>query len=339
MNEYTNIKSKINLYSNLTKKRVDFEFLDCREMGKFENIFKNFLPDHVIHFAEQASAPYSMMSYENAKRTLDNNIQSTFNLIWNVIKYKPECHIIKLGTMGEYGTPNIDIEEGWIDISHKGRNHKFLYPRQGASLYHTSKILDTDLLWFYVRLAKLKVTDLMQGPVYGTETDQSALHENLQPHFHYDDIFGTVLNRFIVQAVMEIPLSIYGKGGQTRGYINIRDAIKCIKIAIDKPASSGELNIVNQFTELFTVRELAELVKVAASKINLNLKINNIPNPRVELEDHYYNVVHKSLKEKGLKPIKLSEEMIIQFIEHIMKYKSKIDVEKILPRVQWNSSN
>ena len=187
--------------------------------------FERFVPDTVIHYAEQPSAPYSMMGYDEARATLSNNLTATLNVIWAVLRHAPGCHIIKLGTMGEYGTPNIDIEEGWIDIEHKGRREKFLFPRQAGSLYHTTKILDTDLLWFYVRIYGLCVTDLMQGPVYGLSTAETDLHPQLMPNFHYDDVFGTVINRFLVQAVAGIPLTVYGQGGQVRGYLNF--AIRC----------------------------------------------------------------------------------------------------------------
>ena len=199
-----------------------------------------------------------MMGFEEARNTLTNNLNATLNLIWAVLKHAPDCHIIKLGTMGEYGTPNIDIEEGWIDIEHKGRKEKFLYPRQGGSLYHTTKIMDTDMLWFYVRIYGLAVTDLMQGPVYGLSTDEADLHPMLVPNFHYDDIFGTVVNRFLVQAVAGIPLTVYGKGGQTRGYLNLRDTLQCIALAAAHPPKKGELRILNQFTETFSINELAD---------------------------------------------------------------------------------
>ena len=212
------------------------------------------------------SAPYSMMGYDEARVTLSNNLNATFNAIWAVMRHAPDCHIIKLGTMGEYGTPNIDIEEGWIDIEHKGRRGKFLYPRQGGSLYHTTKIMDTDMLWFYVRIYGLAVTDLMQGPVYGLSTDEADLHPMLVPNFHYDDIFGTVVNRFLVQAVAGIPLTVYGKGGQTRGYLNLRDTLQCIALAAAHPAKKGELRILNQFTETFSINQLAERVQRVATR-------------------------------------------------------------------------
>ena len=196
-------------------------------------------PDAIIHYAEQPSAPYSMRGFDEANLTLRNNLGVTFNCLWAVLQHAPECHIIKLGTMGEYGTPNIDIEEGWIDIEHKGRSGRFLFPRAAGSLYHTTKVLDTDLIWFYVRTHKLRVTDLMQGPVYGLSTPESDLSEDLLPNFHYDDIFGTVVNRFLVQAAAGIPLTVYGAGGQVRGYLNLKDTLQCVQLAADNPGQPG----------------------------------------------------------------------------------------------------
>src|SRR5580658_558531 len=249
------------LFEQLTGQTIAVEIGDCCDFAFLSRLVEKFAPDVLVHYAEQPSAPYSMMGYDQAHATLSNNLNATFNTIWAVMRHAPDCHIIKLGTMGEYGTPNIDIEEGWIDIQHKGRSDRFLFPRQAGSLYHTTKVLDTDLLWFYVRTYGLRVTDLMQGPVYGLSTDESELDERLLPNFHYDDIFGTVINRFLVQAVAAIPLTVYGKGGQTRGYLNIRDTLQCIRLAAAKPAAKGELRIFNQFTETFSVLDIAERIK------------------------------------------------------------------------------
>ena len=309
---------------------------DLCDRSVLDNIFIEFKPDVIIHYAEQPSAPYSMKNYETARLTFDNNLQATFNVIWAVLEHAPKCHIIKLGTMGEYGTPNIDIEEGRIDIKHKGRTGKFLYPRAAGSLYHTTKVLDTDLLWFYVRTYGLKVTDLMQGPVYGFSTPETNISDKLLPHFHYDDIFGTVVNRFLVQAVADVPLTVYGQGGQTRGYLHILDTLQCVELAMNNPANEGELRILNQFTETFSVNELAEKIQKVGNSLNLNVNIKAIKNPRKELEEHYYKPVHSGLTELGLKPNYMTDEVIIGMLNKILKYKNKIDVSKILPRVKWS---
>ncbi len=219
--------------------------------------------------------------------TLQNNLEVTANVIFAVREFCPQAHIVKIGTMGEYGTPDIDIEEGWIDIKHKGREHRFLYPRQAGSLYHTTKVMDTDLLWFYVRMWGIRVTDLMQGPVYGLITDENEQDKRLFPFFNYDELFGTVLNRFVVQAVADYPLTVYGKGEQTRGYLNIKDTLNCVRLSLENPAKQGELRIFNQFTETFSVNELAERVQRVGKGLGLQVEIKPVENPRKEAEDHY----------------------------------------------------
>jgi len=293
------------------------------------------IADTVIHFAEQPSAPYSMMNFTTSNLTLINNITVTNNLIYAVKDYAPKTHIIKLGTMGEYGTPNIDIEEGWLDITHKGRKDKFLYPRQASSIYHTSKIMDTDLLWFGVRTWDLKVTDLMQGPVYGIDTDESIVDERLRTFFNYDEIFGTILNRFIVQAVVGYPLTVYGSGGQTRGYLNIKDTLQCIFAATKKPAKQGELRIFNQIVETFSVIELAELTKEAGRLIGYDVEIKNIDNPRKEKENHYYNPTYQGLFNLGVKPNLLTDKIIGKIFKVALKYKKNIREEIIFRGVKW----
>ena len=330
------LEQRAAVFNSIFKKEINVRFGDLREMNFMSSVVKEVKPNAIIHYAEQPSAPYSMRGFDEAHLTFQNNLSVTFNCIWSIIQFVPDCHLIKLGTMGEYGTPNIDIEEGWIDITHKGRSQKFLYPRAASSLYHTTKVLDTDLIWFYVRLYNLKVTDLMQGPVYGIFTSESTHHQDLLPNFHYDDIFGTVINRFVVQAAAELPLSVYGKGGQTRGYLNIRDTLKCIDLATKNPPEGGTLNIFNQVTETFTVNELATRIVGAAKTLGLNTAINHIPNPRVEAEEHYYNPAYTGLLELGLKPDLLSEDVIISLIKFIQSNREKIDTSKILPRVTWS---
>jgi len=329
------LEQRVKIWNELSSNTIRTFIGDLNEWDFVHNIFSNFLPDVVIHFAEQPSAPYSMLDRKSASLTLRNNILVTANLIFAVNEFNPDAHIIKLGTMGEYGTPNIDIEEGWIDIHHKGRSDKFLFPRQASSLYHTTKIMDTDLLWFYVRNWNLKVTDLMQGPVYGLFTHETLIDDRLLPFFSYDEIFGTVINRFIIQAVVGHPLTVYGKGGQTRGYINIHDAIKCIELTIKTPAESGSLRIYNQFTEKFTVNTLANMIRDAAVEFGLDVNINNITNPRSEQEDHYYNPVHTGLSELGLQPTTFDSSVIQSLIAKVLHHKSDINIEAILKNITW----
>lgn len=293
------------------------------------------IPETVLHYAEQPSAPYSLMNYKTANYTLNNNLMVTNNLLFAVRDLAPNVHIVKLGTMGEYGTPNIDIEEGWIDIEHKGRKDKFLYPRQAGSLYHTTKIMDTDLMWFGVRMWDLKVTDLMQGPVYGVETEESKIDARLQTIFNYDEVFGTIVNRFITQAVVGYPLTVYGKGGQTRGYLNIKDTLQCVHAAEKNPAKNGELNIFNQIMETFSANQLAKMTKEVGDSLGYNVEIKQIDNPRKEQEEHYYNPSYHGLIEMGVKPHYLTAEVMEGMFNVVSKYKDNIRKETIFRGVKW----
>jgi UDP-sulfoquinovose synthase len=293
------------------------------------------IPETIIHYAEQPSAPYSIFNYKFADITLINNLRVTNNLLWAVRDYSPETHIIKLGTMGVYGTPSIDIEEGWIDINHKGKTDKFLFPRQANSLYHTTKIMDTDLEWFGVRMWNLRITDLMQGPVYGIETEESKVDKRLRTLFNYDEIFGTIINRFIVQSVTGYPLTVYGKGGQTRGYLNIKDTLQCVAVAEKNPAQKGELRIFNQIMETFSVNELANLTQKIGNEFGYDVKIDHIDNPRKEAEDHYYNPAYQSLQDMGVKPHYLDENSMRQMFKIVQEYKKNIRKDVIFKGVKW----
>lgn len=323
------------VWEDLSDKKICVHIGDIADYPFIKTIFDNYRPDAIVHYAEQPSAPYSMMDRDKAAFTVKNNLISTLNIVYAVKETAPDCHIIKLGTMGEYGTPDIDIEEGWIDIEHGGRRDKFLFPRQAGSLYHTTKIQDTDMLWFYVRTWGLRVTDLMQGPVYGISTNEADLDHRLMPHFNYDDIFGTVLNRFIVQAVVGHPLTIYGKGGQTRGYLNIRDTMQCVYLAAIKPAKQGELRILNQITETFSVNQLAEKVQRVGKSLGYEVKIKHYENPRVEKEEHYYNPKYTGILEIGLEPHYMTDEVIDDMFKVVEKHKDNINPGVIFRGVKW----
>lgn len=329
------LPDRIHCFHGVSGHHIRVVIGDCGDHELMLSVMRDFVPDALIHYAEQPSAPYSMADYGSARLTFDNNLGATFTVIWAVLQAAPKCHIIKLGTMGEYGTPDIDIEEGWINIQHKGRSDTFLYPRQAGSLYHTTKVMDTDLLWFYVRTHGLQVTDLMQGPVYGLRTKETDMDPRLATIFNYDDIFGTVVNRFVAQAVAGIPLTVYGKGGQTRGYLNVKDTLQCVELALKSPPGEGKLRVLNQFTEQFTVNDLAEKVRIASNRLGLNVKIQPIDNPRKEAEEHYYNAAHSGLLELGLKPHYLTDEVMADMLETVLRHKDAIDPAKVLPRVRW----
>ena len=332
--EVSNLFERSRLWESISGKRVEVMIGDLMDWSFVAEVFEKTNPDGIVHYAEQPSAPYSMLNRRAATMTLQNNLMVTANIIFAVREFCPKSQIVKVGTMGEYGTPNIDIEEGWLKVEHNGRNEKFLYPRQAGSLYHTTKIMDTDLLWFYVRMWNLAVTDLMQGPVYGLFTDE-AEDERLLPFFNYDELFGTVLNRFVVQAVAGYPLTVYGKGGQTRGYLNIKDTLNCVRLSLEKPAACGELRIFNQFTETFSVNELAEKVKIVGDGLGLKVEIKSVENPRKEAENHYYNPKHTGLLDLGLEPSYLTDEVLARMLEYVSRYKGKIKTHQIYRKVKW----
>ncbi len=293
------------------------------------------IPKTIIHYAEQPSAPYSQIDFERADFTIANNLRVTNNLVWAVRDFARDCHIIKLGTMGEYGTPNIDIEEGWLDIEHNGRKGRFLFPRQASSLYHTTKIMDTDLLWYAVRLWDLRVTDLMQGPVYGIETDESLVDARLNTIFNYDEIFGTIVNRFVTQAVAGYPLTVYGAGGQTRGYLNIRDTLQCVHKSEQTPAGAGELRIFNQIMETFSVNQLAEMTQRVGADRGHDVRIEPLENPRKEAEEHYYNPTYQGLIDIGVEPHYLTDEVMAGMFKIVESHRDNIRKEVIFRGVKW----
>jgi len=293
------------------------------------------IPDTVMHYAEQPSAPYSLINYKYANITISNNLLVTNNLMFALRDYNRDAHVVHIGTMGEYGTPNIDIEEGWLEIEHKGRKDRFLFPRQASSLYHTTKIMDTDLMWFAVRMWNLKITDLMQGPVYGIETGESEVDDRLKTIFNYDEIFGTVVNRFITQAIVGYPLTVYGQGGQTRGYLNIKDTLQCVEKSVETPARPGELRIFNQIMETFSVMELAELTRKVGRKLGYEVQIKSIENPRKEAEEHYYNPAYHGLLDIGVIPHYLTEEVMQGMFRVVEEYKDNIRNDVIFKGIKW----
>ncbi len=305
----------------------DFPFLDA--------VIAETLPEAIVHYGEQPSAPYSMKSREAAVETQYTNVIGNLNLLFAIRDRVPDCHLVKLGTMGEYGTPNIDIEEGFIEIEHKGRKDTLPFPKLPGSLYHLSKVHDSHNIHFACRIWGLRATDLNQGVVYGVETDESAGDERLVTRFDYDEYFGTVLNRFCVQAVIGHPLTVYGEGGQTRGFLNIRDTLQCVELAVANPADLGEFRVFNQFTEQFSVAELAELVRHAAGEVGREVEVRNYPNPRIEAESHYYNAANTKLRDLGLEPHLLGEELVRSLIGIIEAHKDRVIERAILPRTQW----
>jgi len=330
------LHDRVTAWEDVTGKKIQLFVGDLRNYGIVEKTLQSFQPEAIVHYGEQPSAPYSMIDHNRAVFTQVNNVTSTLNLIWAMRRVAPACHLVKLGTMGEYGTPNIDIEEGFIEIEHKGRRDVLPFPCQPGSFYHLSKVHDSHNIRFAVKIWKLAATDLHQGVVYGIETDETQLDERLATSFHYDEVFGTALNRFCVQAIAGIPLTVYGKGGQNRGFLNIRDTLRCVELAILNPAKPGEYRVFNQFTETFSVKELAEVVVAQANKLGIHATIEHAENPRVEMEEHHYNPAHSRLLELGLEPRLLSEVLIDSMLRRIEQYSHRIKTSIIQPHVLWD---
>jgi len=332
------LAERLRVWQELTGSAIDLFTGDVTDYEFLSGVFETFQPDAVIHFAEQRAAPYSMIDRKHAVFTQVNNVVGTLNVLFAIREYQPDCHLIKLGTMGEYGTPNIDIEEGYLRVEHNGRSDVLPFPKQPGSFYHLSKVHDSHNMMFACKIWGIRATDLNQGVVYGTVTDETGLDEALINRFDYDDVFGTVLNRFCVQAASGHPLTVYGKGGQTRGFLDIRDTVRCIELACLNPAAPGECRVFNQFTEQFSVLELANMVKAAAAKMGVTVEVAHMPTPRVEAEEHYYNAKHSKLIDLGLHPHYLSDSLLDSLMNVALRYQDRIDISQFLPQIQWRNA-
>jgi UDP-sulfoquinovose synthase len=329
------LSDRLRAWTRLTGKSIELFVGDVTDYDFLLSTAKQFEPEAIIHFAEQRSAPYSMIDRTHAVFTQMNNVVGTLNVLFAIREVQRDCHLIKLGTMGEYGTPNIDIEEGYIRIEHNGRSDLLPFPKQPGSFYHLSKVHDSHNMMFACNVWGIRATDLNQGVVYGTMTDEIGLDEALINRLDYDEVFGTVLNRFCVQAAIGQPLTVYGKGGQTRGFLDIRDTVRCIELACLNPAAKGECRVYNQFTEQFSVLDLAKHVQEAGKDLGMKVEIDHIPDPRVEAEHHYYNAKHSKLLDLGLQPHFLSESLLDSLMNIALKYRDRVDPTIMLPQVNW----
>jgi UDP-sulfoquinovose synthase len=331
------LAERLRAWQRCTGSEIQSFIGDIRDYEFLARVMEEFAPEAVVHFAEQRSAPYSMIDRQHAVLSQMNNVVGTLNVLFAIKEFQPDCHLVKLGTMGEYGTPNIDIEEGYIRIQHNGREDVLPFPKQPGSFYHLSKVHDSHNIHFCCKIWGIRATDLNQGVVYGTVTDETALDEALINRFDYDEIFGTALNRFCVQAAIGHPITVYGKGGQTRGFLDIRDTVRCIELACLNPAARGEFRVFNQFTEQFSVLELAQMVQIAGQRLGLNVRIEHLPDPRVEAEEHYYNAKHTKLTQLGLKPHLLSESLLDSLVNIAEQYRDRVDLSLFMPRVNWRN--
>jgi UDP-sulfoquinovose synthase len=329
------LQERVAAWRELTGNSIETAIGDLTDHNFISSVVRDFKPDAIVHYGEQRSAPFSMIDRHHSVLTQVNNLVGTLNVVYAIRDHVPQCHLVKLGTMGEYGTPNIDIEEGFIEITHNGRTDTLPFPKQPGSFYHLSKVHDSHNIHFACKIWEIRATDLNQGVVYGIETDETLLDERLATRFDYDGIWGTVLNRFCIEAAIGHPLTVHGKGGQTRGYLNIRDTMRCIEIAIEKPAKPGEYRVFNQFTEQFSVGQLADLIQTAAKQKGHTVEIQHVPDPRVEAEVHYYNAKHTKLIDLGLKPKLLSNVLIDSVLDKVEQYKHRVKKDRIAALVNW----
>ena len=336
LEEVPTLHTRVRRWQELTVNTIELFVGDIAKNPRFVyRMFETFKPEGLVHYAEQPSAPFSMIDRDKCVQTQINNVAGTLNVLFAVQSMTPDCHIVKLGTMGEYGTPNIDIEEGWLRVTHNGRTDRMLFPKKPGSFYHLSKVHDSHNLEFACRVWGARVTDLNQGIVYGVQTDETTLNTDLRSSFHYDAIFGTVLNRFVAQAVSGIPLTVYGGGGQTRGFLNIKDTLRCVELALNNAAESGEFRVFNQFTEQFSVNDIAETVLRVGKERGLDITSVRIENPRIEMEDHYYNAQHSALGSLGLQPHLLTDGVVDHMFDYVADLKDRIDPRVVSPSVLW----
>ncbi len=330
------LQTRVAVWRALTGRQVGIYIGDLCDPDFTMRMVADFAPDAIVHYAEQRAAPYSMVDRKHAVYTQTNNVVGTLNVLYAIAEINPDIHLVKLGTMGEYGTPNIDIEEGWLDVEHNGRVDRVLYPKRPGSFYHLSKVHDNHNIEFACRIWGIRATDLNQGVVYGQQTDETAADERLATRYDYDAVFGTVLNRFVVQAVLGVPLTVYGNGGQTRGLIDIRDTVRCIQLACENPADRGEFRVFNQLTQTMSVLQIADTVAAASPEA---VTIERLDNPRVELEEHYYNVAYTGLAELGLRAHLLSDTLIESLLSITKRYAHRARPEAMLPTIQWRSTS
>jgi len=329
------LDERVAAWNEISGKTISSYVGDLCDARFVHQMVGDFRPDTIVHFGEQRAAPYSMIDQAHAVYTQTNNIVGTLNVMYAIADTDRDIHLVKLGTMGEYGTPNIDIEEGWITIEHNGRSDRVMYPKRPGSFYHLSKVHDSHNIEFGCRIWGMRATDLNQGVVYGADTEQTKLDPRLATRFDYDGVFGTVLNRMVIQAVLADPLTVYGNGSQTRGLINIVDTVECIRLAAENPADRGEFRVFNQLTELLSVKQIAETV---AREYPGECTIEHVDNPRVEQEDHYYNPKHIALVDLGLQPRLLSTTLIDQLFDVVERYRDRIAPPAIMPTVSWRET-
>ncbi|MBS59871.1 MAG: NAD-dependent dehydratase [Anaerolineaceae bacterium] len=300
----------------------------------------DFRPEAIVHLGECPSAPYSMIDLEHTVLVQQNNIVGTLNILHAMRDITPDAHLVKLGTMGEYGTPNIDIPEGFFEIEYQGRKDVLPFPRQAGSWYHWSKVHDSNNVMFACKMWGLRSTDIMQGVVFGTRVDETQNDDRMITRVDFDQAFGTIINRFCCQAIVGHPLTPYGNGGQKRSFIPLKDSMQCLTLVVENPPDTADYRVFNQFQGVFTVKELALKVRQVAAEVGFDVPITNLENPRIEAENHYYNPAHRALFDLGYQPTEDIDKEVRMMLEDLMKYRDRIEANKdvLIPDVRWNGS-
>jgi len=317
-----------------------FRVGDLTDWDFVYELFRDYQPDAVVHLGECPSAPYSMIDVHHATWVQTNNIVGTFNILFATREIVPEAHLVKLGTMGEYGTPNVDIPEGFFEVEYRGRKDRLPFPRQAGSWYHWSKVHDSNNIMFACKIWGLRSTDIMQGVVYGTRIDEMEGDERLLTRLDFDQSFGTAINRFCCQAVIEEPMTPFGKGHQRRGFLPLRDSMQCLTLAIENPPEAGEYRVFNQFEEAYDITELARKVQRVARGLGIEARIRNLENPRLELEEHYFKPDHQHLLDLGYEPTHDMEAELRIMLTDLQRYRERIEAfkEVLIPDIRWDGS-
>jgi UDP-sulfoquinovose synthase len=324
----------------LTGKSIRFHKGDITKYPFVVDVIRGEKPDTIVHLAEQRSAPYSMIDVDHAVRTQVENLTGTLHILYAMQEASPETHLVKMGTMGEYGTPNVDIPEGFFEVDYHGKHDRLPFPRQAGSWYHWSKVFDSGDVMFATKIWNLKSTDVMQGVIYGTRTPEIT-DDALLTRFDFDETWGTALNRFAVEAVLGLPITPYGRGGQVRGFIALEDSMQSLRLAVENPAKAGEYRVFNQFDAAYTINDLAELTHRVARDLGLNPRIEHPPDPRVEAEQHYYNPIHEALPALGYKRSRNLEDVLREIFKDLIRFRRRLEARRhvVMPTVNWRHAD
>ena len=331
---------RLRAYQDRFGRQLDFRIGDLMDYDFVSGFFRDFQPDAVVHLGQMPSAPYSMMDQAHCVWTQQNNVINNLNILWAIKEAAPDAHLVKLGTMGEYGTPNVTIPEGFFEVEYRGRADRLPFPRQAGSWYHQSKVHDSHNTAFASKIWGIAATDIMQGVVFGAHIDAMGDDPRLRTRLDFDQCFGTAINRFCCQAIIGHPLTLFGKGGQKRGFLPLADSMACLRLALENPAQPGEYRVFNQFENAYSITELALMAQAVAADIGIDATIRHYDNPRTELEEHFYEPDRQHLLDLGYQPTRdikaVMKAMMLDLLQHRARIESRAEV--LVPDIRWDSS-